>query len=65
MTFLVLSYVVCLQHRSGSGGKGEVCDKAGGKMVDNFKYKPGGNMAKRIFLPNSDPADGADGSSVV
>lgn len=34
-------------------------------MVDNFKYSPGGSMPKRIWLPNSDPADGYEGSSVV
>lgn len=51
--------------RSGAGGRGEVSDKAGGKMVDNFKYKPGGNMPKKIWLNNSDPADGFEGSSVV
>lgn len=34
-------------------------------MVDNFKYRPGGNSPKRIFLTNADPADGAEGSSVV
>ncbi|DBA71230.1 TPA: GTPase Obg 1, variant 3 [Trebouxia sp. C0005] len=51
--------------RSGAGGRGEVSDKAGGKMVDNFKYKPGGNMPKKIWLGNSDPGDGFEGSSVV
>lgn len=51
--------------RSGAGGRGEISDKAGGKIVDNFKYKPGGNMTKKIWLANTDPADGCDGSSVV
>lgn len=51
--------------RSGAGGRGEVSDKGGGKMVDNFKYKPGGNMPKKIWLGNSDPGDGFEGSSVV
>jgi len=51
--------------RSGAGGKGEVSDKGGGKMVDNFKYKPGGNMPKKIWLGNSDPGDGFEGSSIV
>lgn len=51
--------------RSGAGGRGEVSDKAGGKMVDNFKYKPGGNMPKKIWLGNSDPGDGFEGSSIV
>ncbi len=51
--------------RSGAGGRGEVSDKGGGKMVDNFKYKPGGNMPKKIWLGNSDPGDGFEGSSIV
>ena len=34
-------------------------------MVDNFKYQPGGSLPKRIWLNNSDPADGYEGSSIV
>lgn len=56
---------VTLGFRSGAGGRGEIAEKGGGKMVDNFKYKPGGNMAKKIWLHNSDPADGQEGSSIV
>lgn len=34
-------------------------------MVDNFKYQPGRSLPKRIWLNNSDPADGYEGSSIV
>ena len=51
--------------RAGAGGKGEVAEKAGGRMVDNFKYRPGGSLPKKLWLPNSDPSDGYEGSSIV
>lgn len=52
-------------YRSGAGGRGEIAEKGGGRMVDNFKYQPGGSLPKRIWLNNSDPADGYEGSSIV
>ena len=36
-----------------------------GKMVRNFKYKPGGNMLKQIWLPASAPDDGTAGADVI
>ncbi|KAL3158291.1 GTPase Obg 1 [Trebouxia sp. C0009 RCD-2024] len=51
--------------RSGAGGRGEIAEKGGGRMVDNFKYQPGGSLPKRIWLNNSDPADGHEGSSII
>ncbi|KAG1673633.1 hypothetical protein FOA52_013297 [Chlamydomonas sp. UWO 241] len=51
--------------RSGNGGAGEVIEHDRGKMVENFKYKPGGNQPKKIFLKASTPGDGSDGADVV
>ncbi|KAK9812731.1 hypothetical protein WJX72_002780 [[Myrmecia] bisecta] len=51
--------------RSGNGGAGEVTEAGKGRMVPNFKYRPGGNMLKQIFLPNGDPSDGANGGNVL
>lgn len=51
--------------RSGAGGNGECVAKGSGKQVDNFKYRPGGNQPKKIFLPSAEPADGADGADVL
>ncbi|KAI8469774.1 MAG: GTP-binding protein Obg/CgtA [Monoraphidium minutum] len=34
-------------------------------MVKNLKYKPGGSQPKMIWLPASEPADGADGADVM
>lgn len=51
--------------KSGDGGNGEIIESGKGKMVDNFKYKPGGNQSKRMWLPASEPADGADGADVI
>ena len=61
-----LSFRHCFSpYRSGAGGRGEIAEKGGGRMVDNFKYQPGGSLPKRIWLNNSDPADGYEGSSIV
>jgi GTPase involved in cell partitioning and DNA repair len=51
--------------RSGRGGNGEVSEKGQGRVVDNFKYRPGGNLSKRITIPFAEPDSGADGGSVV
>ena len=36
-----------------------------GKKVDNFKYRARSSLPKRIWLPAAQPADGADGASVL
>ncbi|KAK9812274.1 hypothetical protein WJX73_009637 [Symbiochloris irregularis] len=51
--------------RSGNGGAGEVVTKGKGKFVPNFKYKPGGQQPKQIWLPAAQPASGADGGHVI
>ena len=51
--------------RSGKGGKGEIMEKGEGKKVPNFKYRAGSNLPKQIWLAAADPADGANGSSVM
>ncbi|KAK9836377.1 hypothetical protein WJX84_008093 [Apatococcus fuscideae] len=51
--------------RSGNGGRGEIAESGKGKMVKNYKYKPGGNMSKQIWLPNGEPACGANGADCV
>jgi len=51
--------------RRGKGGSGEVVEAGRGKWVRNLKYKPGGQQAKQVWLPASEPADGADGADVV
>lgn len=51
--------------RSGRGGDGEVMEKGKGRMVRNFKYKPGRGMPKQIWLAASDPADGEAGADVA
>ncbi|KAK9819186.1 hypothetical protein WJX74_000064 [Apatococcus lobatus] len=51
--------------RSGNGGRGEVAQNGKGKMVKNYKYKPGGNMSKMIWLPNGEPACGANGADCL
>ena len=56
---------VFISVRSGDGGNGEVVESNRGKMVDNFKYNPGGSQPKRMWLPASDPADGANGADVI
>lgn len=43
-----------LPFRSGNGGRGEIVEAGRGKWVDNFKYKPGGNLPKRMWLPASE-----------
>ena len=73
LTTRYLSLTVSKEHavflsltcRSGAGGRGEIAEKGGGRMVDNFKYQPGGSLPKRIWLNNSDPADGHEGSSIM
>ncbi|KAL6762739.1 hypothetical protein V8C86DRAFT_582449 [Haematococcus lacustris] len=52
-------------HRSGDGGQGEIVEAGKGKTVNNFKYQPGGNTPKKLFLPASTPSDGADGADVL
>lgn len=51
--------------RSGNGGNAEIAQPGGGKQVRNFKYKPGGNLSKQIWLPAGEPADGAPGADVM
>ncbi|GLI65333.1 hypothetical protein VaNZ11_008876, partial [Volvox africanus] len=51
--------------KSGRGGNGEVVPAGRGRYVPNHKYKPGGNQPKQIWLPASEPGDGADGGDVV
>lgn len=65
--------------RGGNGGNGQIVHSRGGKYVRNFKYNPGHNTPKRIWLPHGlvlsffslkcsligDPADGGDGGDVV
>ena len=58
----------------GAGGRGEVwkkrsggkaeATKGRGRLVKNFKYKPGGQQAKKIFLAAEAPANGTRGASV-
>ena len=59
--------------QGGRGGRGEVWKKRGGggyeekrgRLVKNFKYKPGGSGgAKTIFLQADSPSDGTDGGHV-
>ncbi|WIA30129.1 hypothetical protein OEZ86_000222 [Tetradesmus obliquus] len=50
--------------KSGDGGAGEIVEAGRGKYVKNNKYHPGSNQPKQIWLPASDPADGADGADV-
>eukprot|EP00798_Chlamydomonas_sp_ICE-L_P023451 gene23451-17324_t len=54
---------VFIQVKAGKGGNGEIVESDKGKMVRNFKYKPGGSQAKNMWLPISTPADGADGTT--
>lgn len=56
---------VFINVKAGTGGNGEVIESAKGKYVPNNKYKSGGNQPKKLWLPASDPADGADGGDVV
>jgi GTPase involved in cell partitioning and DNA repair len=51
--------------RGGKGGAGEVVEAGRGKWVRNLKYRPGGQQAKKVWMPASEPADGADGADVV
>lgn len=51
--------------RSGAGGKGEVRMEQKGQVVRNFKYKPGGNMKKRIYLAHGEPVPGSPGGDVI
>ncbi|CAG9460926.1 unnamed protein product [Pedinophyceae sp. YPF-701] len=51
--------------KAGDGGNGEIAERGKGKWVKNFKYRPGGNAPKQIWLPASKPADGYDGADVV
>ena len=51
--------------RSGRGGDGELAERGKGRYVRNFKYRPGRNDPKQIWLPDSKPADGEDGGDVV
>ncbi|KAJ9525634.1 hypothetical protein QJQ45_003344 [Haematococcus lacustris] len=51
--------------KSGDGGQGEIVEAGKGKTVNNFKYQPGGNTPKKLFLPASTPSDGADGADVL
>eukprot|EP00879_Flechtneria_rotunda_P016960 GHRR01017756.1.p1 GENE.GHRR01017756.1~~GHRR01017756.1.p1 ORF type:complete len:501 (+),score=174.15 GHRR01017756.1:298-1800(+) len=50
--------------KSGDGGNGEIVEAGRGKYVKNYKYHAGGNQPKKMWLPASDPADGADGADV-
>lgn len=52
-------------HRSGDGGDGEITEQGKGRWVDNFKYRPGSSLPKRIWLSANDPADGEDGADVI
>lgn len=54
-----------LRCRSGNGGQGEIVQAAAGRWVENYKYKPGGRQAKKLWLPVAQPADGADGADIV
>jgi len=56
---------VVITVKSGRGGDGEISQAGGGKTVANLKYNPGGMSAKKIWVPNSEPAAGADGGHVV
>ena len=56
---------------AGRGGRGEIWKKRGkkgggpkGRLVDNFKYKPGGQQPKKVFLQADAPADGSPGGHV-
>jgi len=40
--------------RSGDGGQGEIVQKGHGRWVQNNKYMPGGQQAKKIWLPASE-----------
>ena len=51
--------------RSGKGGKGEIADSNGGKMVKNFKYRAGTSLPKQMWLPAAKPSSGADGGNVM
>ncbi|KAG2432607.1 hypothetical protein HXX76_008947 [Chlamydomonas incerta] len=56
---------IIINVKSGNGGNGEVVPAGRGRWVPNHKYKPGGNQSKTIWLPASEPGDGADGGDVV
>lgn len=56
---------VCVVVRSGDGGNGEIVEANRGKIVKNLKYHAGANQPKKIWLPASAPAEGADGGDVV
>ncbi len=51
--------------RSGKGGNGEIVEKGEGKKVQNFKYRAGSSLPKKIWLAAAAPADGASGASIV
>ena len=51
--------------RSGTGGRGELVPHGKGKRVDNFKFRPGGSLPKRLWLPAAPPGAGSDGASVM
>lgn len=51
--------------RSGDGGRGEVRTEKKGDVVRNFKYKPGGNMRKKIYIPRGAPVPGSRGGDVI
>jgi hypothetical protein len=51
--------------RSGKGGNGEIIEAGKGWKVPNLKYRPNSGVAKQIWLPASEPADGQWGASVV
>ncbi|CAL8465933.1 g5469 [Coccomyxa elongata] len=56
---------VVITVRSGRGGRGEITESGKGKKVPNFKYRAGSSLPKQIWLPAAEPADGADGASVL
>ncbi|KAG2454168.1 hypothetical protein HYH02_001203 [Chlamydomonas schloesseri] len=56
---------IVINVKAGAGGNGEVVPAGRGRYVPNHKYKPGGNQPKTIWLPASEPGDGADGGDVV
>lgn len=56
---------VVVRVRAGNGGDGELAQPKRGRTVRNFKYHPGKNQKKEIFLPAGEPCAGGDGADVV
>ena len=51
----------CLPSRSGDGGHGESIEAGRGRWVDNFKYRPGKSIPKKIWLAASEGVQHAGG----